>query len=82
VVEKMIYAHTLKEPKQWRAFESNGKSFYYDCCKCGAKEPIIKGFLSTKEKPDLLDLIIRPRRDGTFNLALYCTKCWDKLERG
>jgi hypothetical protein len=79
---KQIYMHTLLEPDKWRAgyVGADRIPFFFDCCKCNAKEPIIHGFLSDSEKPDFFSIMAIPTEDPpTCRLALYCRDCWIEM---
>jgi hypothetical protein len=79
---RMTYHHTLMTPKQWKAGQvgegETGKPFYFDCCECGAKEPVIYGFKSGSETPDFFKILVVEKFPG-FHLAMYCQACWEKV---
>lgn len=77
----MTYLQMLVEPKQWQAgsigSEPNMKPFFFDCADCEAKEPVIKGFLTTTPEP-AFEKIVCYQRGYLFKLALFCWPCFDK----
>ena len=77
----MNYLHELQAPQKWKAGSvGSGKTrrdFYHDCADCHAKEPVIKGFLSTATEPRFEQMCVL--RDGScFRLAVFCPGCFDK----
>ncbi len=71
--------YELKKPQQWKAGSVGGKPFYFDCCDCGTKEPVIKGYLAAG--PTLEQIAVIPLKNGFFHMALYCASCFDKQQR-
>ena len=67
----------LARQRQWLAgYESESmEPFYFDCADCGAKGPIIKGFLGKSTK--YADIAVFTRGESK-TLALFCAKCYDK----
>ena len=69
--------YELARQRQWLAgYESESmEPFYFDCADCGAKGPIIKGFLGKSTK--YADIAVFTRGESK-TLALFCAKCYDK----
>jgi hypothetical protein len=87
---RTTYHHTLITPKKWKAGQvgegETGKPFYFDCCECGAKEPVIYGFKSGSETPDFFKILVVEKpyfiagaKFNGFHLAMYCQACWEKV---
>lgn len=75
----MLHAYELVTPKQWQA-GTVGEArtpIYFDCAGCGAKAPVIAGYLGFR--PDFAGIAM-VSRDGRYgkehHLALYCQPCW------
>ncbi|RJQ43362.1 MAG: hypothetical protein C4534_08170 [Gaiellales bacterium] len=75
-----MQAYDLNPPAKWKAGESGGEPFYFDCARCGAKEPEIAGFLGTA--PDFWHIGTITLENGLFKLAMYCRKCWPEVLNG
>ena len=69
--------YQLDTPEKWTGGYggSDNTPFYYPCGDCGAKEPLITGFLAGG--PEYLDIVVL---GDTFpyRLAVFCNACWQK----
>jgi len=85
-MSKFMY-FSLEPPKQWRAgFTGSGdnkKEFFFDCGRCGAKEPPIAGILAAEDNPTFTGIAILTDKSDPRNAfvrqAMYCADCF-KLE--
>jgi len=76
--QTQLYLKKCLEPKQFQMGSANDHAIYLDCAGCGAKEPVIHGFITNIENPvTTLDLVAVPISGShLIKAAVYCEKCW------